>query len=525
MRGFDVSPLMGRQRGLNELERTVEGIAQQYQEADRVAKFVEFRNYASQVHDSALDRYGTDEFKSIEGEDPDYIKAAHEDVNRYVEDVRDPVLKAAMLREASQIQVTAKRQQGNIYENKRREHYQGVALEDKRRLELATINATPDEFNPTWPDAVQKNVAEYVEARKKEKDTGLWTAEQYDAHMKNYFKNVTVGYIEKDPGRAGIFLETYKDFMDPTDYVALKKAMEAEAGDLNVLDSYQKLYTEFGGDAYKMRAKLLNPETMKEMNLNARQVREVESLITDQEKTKRATYEQTESEYFKLLQEGKLKKSRILLDLNEGRIDAKGAEHWTKSIADTGVGDDPQAIIIMHDNIARGSIVEKGVVRPVTAQDIFRAPGISMKTKTALLDKFYQRTDKVTGEAEKQAKDYIKSQIISTGPLGSPIPAEHERCFKAYEALDKHADEARRQGKPWGIQEYMTYAKQLADFYRPTMESKVQDYQEMFGPRGSQAAQAPAAAPATQPAAAPKTIEKRKPGESVRDYMKRTGRE
>lgn len=521
---LDVGPLMGDQRGTRALAKVLEDIGEQYQHADRVNKLIRFRNETSQSLDNALKQYGSEKFEDIENEEPDYLKSAREEIRKRIEDVRDPILKGAMLQDVERRQREAQHKQVAIYESKKHEYNQTGAFEDQRRLEIDTINATPDDLNPTWPDAVQKRVAENLEARKKERDTGLWTAEQYQTMSRNYFRNVTIGLIDKDPGRASVFLETYKDFIEPQDYVTLKKAIEAEAGDKNVLDAYAKLYTKYGGDASKMRMDLLNPEIMKELGLDVKQVKEVESLISDQEKTKRATYEQTESEYFKLLQGGKLKKSRIILDLDKGLIDAKGAEHWTKAITETVAGDDPQAIILMHDNIARGSIMDKGTLRPITATDIMKAPGISMKTKTVLLDKFYTKTDKVTGEAEKQAKDYIKSQLVSTSPLGSPIPAEYERLYKAYEAIDKHADDARRAGKPWTIDEYMKYAKQLSDFYRPTMESKVQDYQEMFGPRKSGAAKTAKGVPVTSETK-PVTIEKRKPGETINQYLKRTGRE
>jgi len=294
------------------------------------------------------------------------------------------------------------------------------------------------------------------------------------------------------------------------------KAIRDEA---DVLSSYNILYKEHGGDAYKMRADLMNPETMKRLGLDARSVREVESLISDQEKTKGAIYEQTEAGYFKDLQGGKLKKSRIILDLDNGLIDTRGAEHWVKAITETTAGDDPQAVIMMHDNIGRGSIIEHGIPRTLTAQDVLRAPGISMKTKTTLLDKFYTTQSKGINEGEKQAKDLLRSQIISTSPLGSPLPAEHERLYKAYEGIDKYADEARKAGKPWTLKEYMEYARQLADFYRPTVESKVEDYRTMFGPRQPAAATQPGVT--TAPAALPK----RKPGENIKDYLKRTGRE
>jgi hypothetical protein len=131
----------------------------------------------------------------------------------------------------------------------------------------------------------------------------------------------------------------------------------------------------------------------------------------------------------------------------------------------------------------------------------------------------YTRSREVNRESEKAAKDYIKSQLVSTGPLGNPLPAEWERVYLAYQALDNYSDEARKAGKPWTLDQYMDYAKKLSNHYRPTIQSKVQD--QMTALQGGAQSPGTQGTPAAAQAA-PKGPAKRKPGESIDDFLKRT---
>lgn len=172
--------------------------------------------------------------------------------------------------------------------------------------------------------------------------------------------------------------------------------------------------------------------------------------------------------------------------------------------AKTGGETNPVSYAALHEKVMRGA---------ASIEEIMGAKGINSAHKNSLIDKFYSKQGAETKEAETQAKNYIKSQLVTTGPLGNPLPAEHERLFKAYEAIDVHADAARKAGKPWTVKEYMDYAQQLAAFYRPTIKSKVDDMSAAFG------VQPPAA-----PKAAPADM-KRRPGESIDAYLKRTRQE
>ena len=124
-------------------------------------------------------------------------------------------------------------------------------------------------------------------------------------------------------------------------------------------------------------------------------------------------------------------------------------------------------------------------------------------------------------ESEKAAKDYIKSQLVTTGPLGNPLPAEWERVYLAYQALDDYSDEAKKSGKPWTRDQYMEYAKKLVNHYRPSIHSKIQDQMNAL-----QAAPSPGTTGGTAPAQAATPTQKgpvkRKPGETIDEYLRRT---
>lgn len=291
-----------------------------------------------------------------------------------------------------------------------------------------------------------------------------------------------------------------------------EKLGEAEERENRQSTAYQELYAVTGADPDAMRKALMDPKIIKAFGLETSSVRAVEGMISDLEKTKKATYDQTETGYLQQLSAGKLKETQILADLYAGKIDVKGAEHWRKQIIEArDVKTDPVAAVLLLDKILR---TQPGVAGGATAAEIMRAPGIAYKEKESLLSKFYEVQKGQTSEAERQAKAYVKSQLVSTGPLGNPLPAEHERLYKAYEAMDRYADAAKQSGKPWGIKEYMDYGKQLSDFYRPTIQTKVQDMNAAFKP-----AQERGVVPKAQSAS------RRNPGETVDQYLKRTGQE
>jgi hypothetical protein len=262
---------------------------------------------------------------------------------------------------------------------------------------------------------------------------------------------------------------------------------------------------------------LMKPENYKELTIKEKNELST-SIYSEWSRKKQFAAEQT-----------KETESNLLSDWSELRRTGKSRMAWYKKIeelarggkvskdfqggaiallkqdieeAKRGPETNPFSYATLHERVMRGS---------ATIGEIMKAGGISNDHKNGLIDKFYSKIEATTREDEKQAKDYIKSQLVSTGPLGTPLPTEYERLYKAYEGIDKYADEAKKAGKPWTIDEYMKYAEKLANHYRPTLRTKTVDFQKMYQ------------APAGQPKAAPE-IPKRNPNENIDNYLKRIGK-
>lgn len=278
------------------------------------------------------------------------------------------------------------------------------------------------------------------------------------------------------------------------------------------------LKTRYAGDPEGALKEASSPEFLNQHGVETQ--RHVRSVIAEDMQVKKYETDKLQgnllAEFSQLKREGKSRTFwyRKVEDLTrQGKVtdefqrSAVVMQNQDIQEAKTGGETNPVAYATLHEKVMRGA---------AKIEDIMGAKGISFAHKNTLIDKFYSKQGSDVKEAETQAKNFLKSQLVSTGPLGNPLPAEHERLFKAYEAIDVHADAARKAGKPWTVKEYMDYATQLANFYRPTIESKVRDMNSAF--RAPQPAQA-ATPEKTQPDM------KRKPGESIDAYLKRTGQE
>lgn len=287
--------------------------------------------------------------------------------------------------------------------------------------------------------------------------------------------------------------------------------------------AFNELRTKHGDNATAAVEELMKPESYPGMTVEDKQkvANIIRADITFKEQEKRRAIDDRQgkllAEFSELKRSGKSRTSwyRNVEDMarrgevtDEFQRSAISMLNQDIQEAKTGGETNPVSYAALHEKVMRGA---------ATIEEIMGAKGISFAHKNALIDKFYSKQGSEVKEAETQAKNYLKSQLVSTGPLGNPLPAEHERLFKAYEAIDVHADAARKAGKPWTVKEYMDYATQLANFYRPTIESKVRDMNSAFGtPQPAQAATTQKAEPADM---------KRKPGETIDQYLKRTGQE
>lgn len=501
-----------RSRELESVSRDVYNTAmyglEQRRDADRASEAIRAKVEFNEVYGQAVEKMKTatlDDLRST-----NYLEDVESQIRERIGNVQDPELRAAMLREAGSAKAQAAEKHRAIYFQKDLEDKQATSLKNTQRLVTRAIDAVPTAQAPSQADAWKQVEDEHIRTLAVLRMTGVWTAEQEYALANRFYRETAESLIAQDPKKAEAFINQFKDSIEGDDYRKMKALLDQKLKEKKAFDAYADLHKEFEGDPQKMRAALMDPERARKAGLDPSEIREAENLITDLEKTRNAVFEKTEAGYVSMAAAGKLKKSAIIADVNAGRISPVKGQHWIDKLEkDRDEKTDWMAYVKLEDKILRGD---------ATVDDITKAGGIGWKERARLMSTLYTRSREVNRESEKAAKDYIKSQLVSTGPLGNPLPAEWERVYLAYQALDNYSDEAKKAGKPWTLDQYMDYAKKLSNHYRPTMQSKVQD--QMQALQGTPSPGTLGAPPAAQ--AATKGPAKRKPGETIDDFIKRT---
>lgn len=502
-----------RSRELENVARDVYQTAmyglEQRRDAERVSEGIRAKIEFGEAYGQAVERMKTASLDDLRS--TNYLEDVEGQIRERIGNVRDPELRGMMIREAGVAKGHAVEQHRAIYFQKNLEDQQATSLKNTQRLVSRAISAAPTAQAPSQADAWKQVEDEHIRTLAVLRMTGVWTAEQEYALAKRFYRETGEALIAQDPKKAEAFINQFKDEIEGDDYRKMKALLDQKLKEKKSFDAYAALHKEFEGDPQKMRAALLDPDRARALELDPSEIREAENLISDLEKTRAAVFEKTEAGYVSMAAVGKLKKSAIIADVNAGRISPVKGQHWIDKLEkDRDEKTDWMAFVKLEDKILRGG---------ATVDDITKASGIGWKDRARLMSTLYTRSREVNRESEKAAKDYIKSQLVSTGPLGNPLPAEWERVYLAYQALDNYSDEARKAGKPWSLDQYMDYAKKLANHYRPTIQSKVQD--QMTALQGGAQSPGTQGTPAAAQAA-PKGPAKRKPGESIDDFLKRT---
>lgn len=509
---LDVRAIARGSRGLEEVAGQIYQSAmneiEQKREAERVSEGVRAKIEFDELYGEAVERMKAAPLAELRS--TNYLEEADEKIRERVGNVKDPELRSLMVREAGRSKIQAAEQHRKIYLAKNLEDQQATSLKNTQRLVTKAIDAIPTADAPSQADAWKQIESEHIRTLAALRMTGVWNAEQEYALAKRFYRETGEALIAQDPKKAEVFISQFKDEIEGDDYRKMRALLDQKLKEKNSFDAYATLHAEFEGDPQKMRAALMDPDKARKLGLDASGMRETESLISDLEKNRAAIFEKTEVGYVSQAAAGKLKKSTVIADVNAGRISPVKAQHWIDHL--DRVRDektDWMAYVQIEDKILRGA---------ATADDVIKAPGVGMKDRARLLSTFYTRARETNRESEKAAKDYIKSQLVSTGPLGNPLPAEWERVYLAYQALDNHSEEAKKAGKPWSLDQYMDYAKKLANHYRPTIQSKVQDQISAIQATG----QSPGTqgAPPAQPG--PKEPLRRKKGETIDEFIRRT---
>lgn len=275
--------------------------------------------------------------------------------------------------------------------------------------------------------------------------------------------------------------------------------------------AFADLSVRFGGDYAALQTELLSPEYLKASGLDAKEAAQLSNIfkakenyeLTDEAQKLQGRIDEQVDNAFKLANAGNIAAAIREIKRSEDIPEDKKFQYIT-SLTSREVKTDPISFVNLYDKVRRGE---------VTATDIKTASGVSATDRVRLLDAFY---DAESSEV-KSGENYLKSQIISTGPLGSPLPAEHERLYQAYEELEQFVKKERKDGKKVTSDTVYEAAKKIAARYRPSINTRIEDYQTMFP-------SAPAAAKSSAAPGRVSEIPKRKPGESIDDFLKRTGR-
>jgi len=512
---LDYSSLSRASRGLQEIggkiyEYGMKEVEKQ-RDAERVTEAIRAKIEFNEAYGQAVERMRSASLEELRS--TNFLEDVDNQINERIGNVKDPELRAIMLRDAGTAKVNAAEQHRAIYYRKNLEDQQATSLRNTQRLVSLAISAAPTPQAPSQADAWKQVEEEHIRTLAAMRMTGIWTAEQEYALAKRFYRETGEALIAQDPKKAEAFINQFKDAIEGDDYRKMKTLLDQKLKEKKSFDAYEALHKEFEGDPHKMRAALMDPQTARKYELDPSGIRETENLISDLEKTRAAVFEKTEAGYVSMAADGKLKKSQIIADLNAGRISPVKAQHWIDKLdRDRDEKTDWMAYVKVEDKILRGA---------ATIDDITRASGIGWKDRARLMSTLYTRARETNRESEKAAKDYIKSQLVTTGPLGNPLPAEWERVYMAYQALDNYSDEARKAGKPWTLDQYMDYAKKLANHYRPTIQSKVQD--QMSALQGTPSPGAIGSASQEKPATpTQKGPAKRKPGETIDEYLRRT---
>ena len=366
-------------------------------------------------------------------------------------------------------------------------------IEQSERLIISA--ASPEEGK-----RIRQNISEDIAVGTNKgmiKKTDAFTLEQKlnerldDAGAKKILMDVSNGKM--DPIVAAATLENPNSLMnlDPIRRIEYQKQLEVvvhrrkgELKEARIDSAYTTIREKFPNDPDGAIKFLEDPEKFKGIGIasldEASHLRNVfvsqkafKDHETDQAK-KKTSYE-TVNKFYELVNNGQggnalryLKKAA-----DAGVVDQDDYFKARKMLekAPGEVKTDPITYIALEERILRG------VASP---NEIMLSNNLSKSDKAGLLSKAFTKQDQAMRDAEHEAKAYVKSQIITTGMLGNPNPAEYERVHKANVAIDFYSDQAKKSGKPWTAKEYNDYAEQLVRTFKTTPESKIRDMRNMI---------------------------------------------
>lgn len=188
---------------------------------------------------------------------------------KYIDSIQDPVVKQHLMANDYHLRTAANNHVDTLTYARNKEWQQRTVLKSKQTFEQDTINAVPNQIDgETLPVAWDRKMREFTTTIDQAAKTGILTAEQADAAHRDYLKQVAVGLIQKDPQQAGLYMESYRPYFEPTVYGQLKGVLDrADADRTGMFVGVEIFKTDKTGSIEAMtdavRAKNLSPEATK----------------------------------------------------------------------------------------------------------------------------------------------------------------------------------------------------------------------------------------------------------------------
>jgi len=244
---LDYSSLSRASRGLQEIggkiyEYGMKEVEKQ-RDAERVTEAIRAKIEFNEAYGQAVERMRSASLEELRS--TNFLEDVDNQINERIGNVKDPELRAIMLRDAGTAKVNAAEQHRAIYYRKNLEDQQATSLRNTQRLVSLAISAAPTPQAPSQADAWKQVEEEHIRTLAAMRMTGIWTAEQEYALAKRFYRETGEALIAQDPKKAEAFINQFKDAIEGDDYRKMKTLLDRKLKEKKSFDAYEALHKEF----------------------------------------------------------------------------------------------------------------------------------------------------------------------------------------------------------------------------------------------------------------------------------------
>ena len=263
-----------------------------------------------------------------------------------------------------------------------------------------------------------------------------------------------------------------------------KRQAEEEKASVERIYQYLK---DFTMNDYPSMFKLLRDVSfLRERNISTKVANHVGNLLKSEyamlEEERKNRYEDTAKHLYLRLGNNTLTLSDIDKTVQSDDLSWRLGEHFRQALlSPPDVITDPAEYNRILNNISLRKPKDE------IHRDILSSQKLSRKDKMALGKEVFEAEDKVNGEWLKQARDYLKSQIIPARGIMSAIvrtPQEEKDLFEAMKHLDAVLEEARKAGRPIEGRDILRKAEEIAPLYQRSLAERMVDLQREMAKQG-----------------------------------------